>query len=802
MLRLTTCFLITGLLLVVSGLPRADSLASLTRITNTPEHAINLNPTLSDDGRTVVFESTADLAGTGEGASFHALRADLAGTFFEIGSTRAVCPAVSGDGKVIVFASTEDLVGRNPDRNSEIFLFDGAKLNQLTETEPGSSVSRLSDGNFQPSITSDGRTIAYSSNGNIFLYDTAKQRSAQLTNESAGHAALNPKISADGARVYATDGADLLLIDTETGASRTVAAGLPDLSLSEGRAVSNDGMRVVFSASTGTNQTQVFKFDARDNSIRQITQLGSRATDVKLQPTISGDGKRIAFATRRRVTGASDGGVELYVFDLPSGQMQQITNAPAAATAEVTSSLNFDGSLVAFSFPRILSGPVSDDDFRSNSEIYLVAVAPRPVGVATIVNAAAQGHEPEPSKIAPGSIASIRGNALTLTIEAAKTTELPFTLAGTTVTINGQAAQLFYVSASEVVFVVPEELPNGSAEFLVTNADGLSSKAQAIIATSAPGVFTVAGDGRGEAIVLNSDTLLPRSFDPSNGELRLSIFVTGVSRSSNVSVTINGKIAAAETVAPARLLGLDEIHVLVPADLRGTGTCTLTMTADGVQSNPVSVVIGGKAPTPTPTPSPSPSPTPAPSPSPSPTPTPDASPHVVISQIFGGGGNSGAPFRNDFIEIFNAGSSTVNLNGWSVQYASATASTWSVTLLTSVTVAPGQYYLVQESSGGSNGAVLPAPDATGTIAMAAGSGKVALVKNSTALTGPCPVDANIADFLGYGSTANCFKGSGPAAAPSNTNALLRAANGCGAEFVPGVPNPRNTKSLPRICADQ
>jgi len=179
----------------------------------------------------------------------------------------------------------------------------------------------------------------------------------------------------------------------------------------------------------------------------------------------------------------------------------------------------------------------------------------------------------------------------------------------------------------------------------------------------------------------------------------------------------------------------------------------------------------------------------------------------VISQVFGGGGNSGAPFRNDFIEIFNAGTSAVNLNGWSVQYASATASTWSVTTLTAVTLLPGQYYLVQESSGGSNGVVLPAPDATGTIAMAAGSGKVALVKNSTALTGTCPGDPNIMDFLGYGNTANCFKGSAPAPAPSNTNALLRSANGCSdtrnnfADFALGPPNPRSTNFLPRTCAD-
>jgi hypothetical protein len=142
-----------------------------------------------------------------------------------------------------------------------------------------------------------------------------------------------------------------------------------------------------------------------------------------------------------------------------------------------------------------------------------------------------------------------------------------------------------------------------------------------------------------------------------------------------------------------------------------------------------------------------------------------------------------------------------------VQYASATASTWSVTALTSVTLAPGQYYLVQESSGGSNGATLPAPDATGTIAMAAGSGKVALVRSATALTGTCPTDPNIVDLVGYGTTANCFRGSAPAPAASNTNAILRAAAGCtdtrnnNTDFILGAPNPRNTTFLPRICTD-
>lgn len=795
MLRLTICFLIASFLFLInSSFRRAESFANLTRLTNTPEHALNLNPSLSDDGKVVVFESSAS-------SSFHAIRAEIGGAFTDIGATRAVSPAVSSDGKIIAFASTEDLVSQNPDRNSEIFLFDGSKLQQLTHTEPASVASRLTDGNFQPSMTSDGRTIAFSSNHHeIFLYDTFEQRFTQLTNGTGDIAADTPKISNDGSRVYykrsTADNTDLVLIETSTLMAQVIAANIPNLSLTEGRAISNDGMRLVYSALTAPNQTQVFLFDGRHSSIRQLTQLGSRSTDVNLQPTISGDGKRVAFATRRRVTNATDGSVELYVLDLPTGQAQQITNAPAAATAEVVASLNFDGSLVAFNFPRILSGAVSDDDLRNNSEIYLAALAPRPVGVASVFNAAALGNEAEPTLIAPASIASIRGQALS-------------SVAGTTVTVNGRPAKIFYAAADEVVFVVPDALSNGPAEFLVNNGDGLLSKAGGFISAAAPGVFTVAADGRGDAIVLNSDTLSAGPFDPSNGRLRLSIFATGAVRAKNVSVTICGKPSLVETVAPASLIGLDEIHVLVPADLRGAGRCTLIVTADGVQSNPASVVIAGTAPTPvpTPTPTPIPSPTPSPIPSPSHSPSPEASPVIVISQIFGGGGNSGAPLRNDFIEIFNAGNLSINLSGWSVQYASATASTWSVTPLTAVNVLPGQYYLIQESSGGSNGVLLPAPDVTGTIAMAAGSGKVALVRNSTALTGTCPNDQNIIDLVGYGNTANCFRGSAPAPAASNTNAILRAANGCTntrnnvADFALGPPNPRNTSFLPRVCTN-
>jgi predicted extracellular nuclease len=172
---------------------------------------------------------------------------------------------------------------------------------------------------------------------------------------------------------------------------------------------------------------------------------------------------------------------------------------------------------------------------------------------------------------------------------------------------------------------------------------------------------------------------------------------------------------------------------------------------------------------------------------------------LVISQIYGGGGNSGATYTNDFIELFNRGTTAVDITGWSVQYASATGSSWQKTAL-SGTLQPGQYYLVQEAQGLGGTQALPAPDATGTIAMSATAGKVALVSNNTTLSGSCP--AGVVDFVGFGSTANCFEGSGPAPAPSNSTAALRNDSGAtdtdnnSADFSTGAPNPRNSGSPP------
>jgi hypothetical protein len=171
---------------------------------------------------------------------------------------------------------------------------------------------------------------------------------------------------------------------------------------------------------------------------------------------------------------------------------------------------------------------------------------------------------------------------------------------------------------------------------------------------------------------------------------------------------------------------------------------------------------------------------------------------VLISQVYGAGGNSGATLNADYVELYNRSDATVNLSGWSVQYASASGTTWSVGSL-SGSIAPGKYHLVK-LAGGSSGAALPAADSTPStsIPMSGSQGKVALRNTTTTFTGSTPIgQAGLQDFVGYG-TANAYEGSGAAPAPSTTTAIFRGAGGATDsgdnrnDFSAGAPNPRNS----------
>ena len=195
------------------------------------------------------------------------------------------------------------------------------------------------------------------------------------------------------------------------------------------------------------------------------------------------------------------------------------------------------------------------------------------------------------------------------------------------------------------------------------------------------------------------------------------------------------------------------------------------------------------------------------------------SPNIVIYQIYGGGGNTGAQYTHDYVVLFNRGATSLTMTNWSIQYTSPTgtgnfgASSTQITEIPSATLLPGQYYLIQEASQAAVGVALPTPDLIdGTpIAMGAASGKVALVDMNTTLgcnggSSPCNATqlSHIIDLVGYG-TANFYE---TAAAPTltNTTAAFRADNGCtdtdnnSVDFSTGAPSPKNTSSPLSPCS--
>ena len=181
---------------------------------------------------------------------------------------------------------------------------------------------------------------------------------------------------------------------------------------------------------------------------------------------------------------------------------------------------------------------------------------------------------------------------------------------------------------------------------------------------------------------------------------------------------------------------------------------------------------------------------------------------IVISEVYGGGGGSTAVYMNDFVELVNLGSSAATLSGANLQYASATGTFNSYAPLPSITLNPGQKFLIEMVPATANpvGAALPTADykvtsnlniATGVsynggFNMSAANGKIALANAVSAVT--AANGANVVDFIGYGS-ATMFEGAAAAPLLDATKSATRTAgdtNNNGADFAALAPTPTNS----------
>src|SRR5437660_5303691 len=192
-----------------------------------------------------------------------------------------------------------------------------------------------------------------------------------------------------------------------------------------------------------------------------------------------------------------------------------------------------------------------------------------------------------------------------------------------------------------------------------------------------------------------------------------------------------------------------------------------------------------------------------------------ADPNIRISQIYTRGGEAGATYQNDFIELFNRGNSTVDINGWSlniftIEGSSASSIGIRFTSNSSIPILPGMHLLFSFGGSGSNGQPVNGDIPLTIVNLGSTGGQIALLAKDQSLPPGCPASPDltgaIVDYVGYGS-ATCAEGS-PTLAPSATKSLLRIGGGCTDtnnnlnDFSFADPSPRGLNSALTPCGAQ
>ncbi|MBB5830283.1 ExeM/NucH family extracellular endonuclease [Brachybacterium aquaticum] len=167
---------------------------------------------------------------------------------------------------------------------------------------------------------------------------------------------------------------------------------------------------------------------------------------------------------------------------------------------------------------------------------------------------------------------------------------------------------------------------------------------------------------------------------------------------------------------------------------------------------------------------------------------------VQINEVYGGGGNSGATFKNDFVELVNTSDQDISIDGWMLHYASAAGDRIGGRLALTGTVPAGGTFLIQLAAGNGNGADLPTADLTGGLNASGTTGVFLLTNTSGELVcagAACAEDPAVVDLVGWGSGATRFSGTAPAPGTTNATSISRvAATGENStDFVAGAPTP-------------
>jgi Tol biopolymer transport system component len=304
------------------------------------------NPVMSEDGRRIAFYSryprtSADVE-TADIVIYDPVTRSVVQRIKGVGGSAGLYypPAMSAKGNRIAFQSKKNPAGKNSDGNYEIFLYDTDTntLTQITQTVTQDI------GNLDPAISGDGSKISFSS-------------AARLAGMTNNHHEI---------MMYDVD------TKTFTQVTRTKADNGTHYSITsnEDSSLNDDGSFIAFTSNgnlTGKNpdgSREVFLYDSTRHTFTQLSN--SFFSDTAKNPggsgcsAISGSGNRVAYFSTENTTGENtDGGSEIFVFDVTSQSVAQVTHSRSNLTSlNVNGFPTFsrDGSRLLFSSVFNLTG--------------------------------------------------------------------------------------------------------------------------------------------------------------------------------------------------------------------------------------------------------------------------------------------------------------------------------------------------------------------------------------------------------------------------------------------------------------
>jgi len=363
----------------------------------------SINPSISADGRFIAFESTATNLVVGETNNksdvFVRDRLTEITTRISVNSTGnqgsfdAFNPAISADGRFVAFESNStNLVADDTNNISDIFLHD--RLNgTTTRISVGSTGQEGDRPSLNPSISADGRFVAFESNltnlvagdtnnnSDIFVHDIQTNTTTGISVDSTGNqgniGSFNPSISADGSFVAFDSLADNL-VAADTNSTRdifvheiptnTTTRVSVNSSQNQGNfgsisaVISADGRFIAFESNASnlvaadTNGTSdIFVHDRLSNitSMASINSTGDRANRSSFKPSISADGRLVAFDSLADNLAAADtnGTNDIFVRDRDTATTTRISVNSQGQGADITSfnpAISATGNVIAF----------------------------------------------------------------------------------------------------------------------------------------------------------------------------------------------------------------------------------------------------------------------------------------------------------------------------------------------------------------------------------------------------------------------------------------------------------------------